>query len=215
MIGLNYYYDIDLNFDMDTVWEFYEWEKEDLLTHVKKIPLFRVSHETLCDFLMYHIRLEEDFVKSLAQKTVLTQMNEEVYATFLMSDTKNSLAVMVNDAGDVIAMSKTLVEDDNNINEFMYTLKETVLSYTLLEKREKRRENRQESRIKQLILVELQTLLEEQNVEKLKYFYYECFQKEESNLVQMYEEMTSALNGPIDDNILNISYLIRLSYHQV
>lgn len=214
MICLNYYYDIDLNFDMDNVWEFYEWEESDVLTFIKKIPLFRVSHETLCDFLKYHIKVSKEFVSSIAHQTQLYK-KEDIYASFLMSDTKNSLAVLLNEEGEVIALSKVLVRDDNNINEFMYTLKETELSYDLLSLRKKRCGLRQENSMKKLISVELQTLLEENNEEKLQYLYYEWFQKEGTSLKAMYEEMNLNLNFSSYETLSRISYLIRLSYHQV
>lgn len=212
---MNYYYDVTLNFDLENVWEFYEWEKDDVLTFVKKIPLFRVSFETISDFLRYHIQMNSDFVKEIAYKTTVSDSKEQIYAAFLMSDTKNTLAVLLNEEGEVISLSKTLITDDNNINEFMYTLREKSLSYCKKGLRNTRNGLRQEEKLKHLILVELQTLMQEENVQKLKYLYYEWFGKEEEDKDKMYHEMMLALQNPMNDDLERIHYFIRLSYHQV
>lgn len=214
MIFLNYYYDITLNFDMENIWEFYEWEEDDCFSYIKKIPLYRVSFETLKDFMTYSIKVDESFVLKNAHQTEI-KGKDEIYASFLISDTKNSLAVMLNEEGNVIALSKTLVEDDNNINEFMYTITEVKIPYQKLEKRKIRKSLRQEEKVKNLILVELNTLLSEQKKEKLKYLYYEWFLKEEEDIHEMYAEMVEQLKKPINETLSRIYYLIRLSYHQV
>ena len=42
---MNYYYDIVLNLN-EELYEFYEWEENDSIDFIKKIPLFRVSTKT-------------------------------------------------------------------------------------------------------------------------------------------------------------------------
>ncbi len=212
---MNYYYDITLNFDLEHIYEFYEWETSDFLVSVKKIPLFRVSFETVQDFLNYHIVMSPDFVQEIAHKTLVHDSSEELYASFLMSDTKNSFGVLLNSDGVVLSISKVLIYDDNNINEYMYTLKEENFVYEICEPREKRMGLRQENRLKNFIRLELNTLYEEKNMNKLKYLYYEWFQKEEEFLDVMYYEMLEELMKPMSDVLEKIYYLIRLSYHQV
>ena len=56
-----YYYDILLNFGNDNeLYSFYEWEKDDALEFIKKIPLFRVSTETILDHLQCQIKYEKE-----------------------------------------------------------------------------------------------------------------------------------------------------------
>lgn len=214
MIFMNYYYDVTLNFDLECLWNFYEWEKDDLLMEIRKIPLFRVNFDTMKDFLSHHICVSKSFVDEIAHKTTLKSC-EEVYAAFLMSDSKNSLAVLLNESGHVIALSKLLVSDDNNVNEYMYTLRETEIPYEILGIREKRKMLRQEEKIKNFILLEMKTLLEEKNVSKLKYWYYECFSSECDDIQIMYDNMLRYLDEPMNANLERLSYLIRLSYHSV
>lgn len=211
---MNYYYDLTLNFDMEHLWEFYEWEEKDLLTHIQKIPLFRVDCDVIKNFMMHHIHVDSSFVSKIAHKTVAFD-DEDIYAAFLMSDSKNTLAVLLNEEGEVIALSKTLVFDDNHINEFMYTLRETSIPYEIGMIRKKKKVLRQEEKLKQLIRVELQTLMDEKNQEKLKYLYYEWTGCDCDSMEEMYQGMMQELSKPMDDKMLQLSYFIRLSYHQV
>lgn len=212
---MNYYYDIDLNFDMEHIWEFYEWDDSDVLSHIKKIPLFHVDVETITTFLKNQITINQEFVKELAHKTITRDSKEEIYAAFLMSDSKNTLACLLNEEGKVIALSKVGIKDDNNINEFMYTIRETKIPYEIKEPREKRNGLRQVEKLKQFIQVEINTLIAEKNIQKLKYLHYEWLNQEENDLKKMAQNLTEALKKPMNKTLEKIFYLIRLSYHQV
>lgn len=212
---MNYYYDVVLNFDRDFVWKFYEWEKDDYFTIAKKIPLYRVSYETICDFLTFDLIVDTDFVRQVAHQTVYKGNSEDFYATFLLSDSKNSIAVLLNEDGCVEAISYLNIADGNHLNEYMYTLSSTSIEYQILKKRELRHENRQKAKMKNFVLVELNTLYDENNVFKMKYLYYEWFLKEESDISFMYHTMKERLSSVSFDTLKHLDYLIRLSYHQV
>ncbi|MCI8394711.1 MAG: hypothetical protein HFH86_04465 [Bacilli bacterium] len=212
---MNYYYDVLLNFDLDYIWNFYEWEKEDYLTLAKKIPLFRVSFETICDFILYHVTLKEEILDTIAHKTVVHEEKEELFASCILSDSKNAIAVLLNEQGKVISLSKLLVRDENNINEFIYTLKEEEILYEKQERRMQKRPLRQYLQMKNLLIIELNTLYESKNQQKLQYLYYEWFSLEETNLEDMYHQMQYSLSKINPQKLQDLVYLIRLSYHQV
>ena len=82
-----YYYDILLNFGSEELYDFYEWESSDALEYVKKIPLFRVSTDTLFDNLNYHITYDEEVLLQIQDKTVLkkTLISILILGTILLS----------------------------------------------------------------------------------------------------------------------------------
>jgi len=200
---------------MEHVWNFYEWDGEDLLSYVKQIPLFRVPFETICDFLKYHIVVDDSFVQSILHQTSFRNQHQEDSICFLMSDSKNALAVQLNEQGEVIALSKLLLDEENHLNEFIYPLKETTFVYHKKDKREMRHWIRQLEKMKNFILVELNTLLDLRNVQKMQYLYYEWFHEEENDLEKMYQRMTKSFSATNLEILSHIDYLIRLSYHQV
>ena len=124
---MNFYYDILVNLEED-FYEFYEWEKNDPIIAIKKTPLFKVNHKVIVDFLTYDITLDEELTINILEKTICKNQKEKLNA-LLISDTKTSLFVEVNDKGQVIFKSKLLVEDENNINEIVNALKESDLKY--------------------------------------------------------------------------------------
>lgn len=212
---MNYYYDVVLNFDSEHIWKFYEWEKDDYFTIVKKIPLFRVSFETICDFLNYEVQVDSDFCEQVAHQTVYKGNLDEFYASFLLSDSKNSIAVAINSNGFVEAISYLSILESNHLNEYMYTLTSSVIGYKKLNKRGVNHKNRQMEKMKNFVLVELNTLYDEKNVFKMKYLYYEWFLEEEEDISKMYQKMKKNLSTISLSMLQHLDYLIRLSYHQV
>ena len=58
---MNYVYDILLNFN-EKFYDFYDWNVRDLIDHMRKIPIFKVSKNVLEDFLNYDIKIEKEFL---------------------------------------------------------------------------------------------------------------------------------------------------------
>ena len=59
---MRYCYDLIVNLD-NSFWGFYEWEEQDNLVSLKKIPLVRVSDFDLRQFLQYDVCFDEEWVK--------------------------------------------------------------------------------------------------------------------------------------------------------
>ena len=211
-----YYYDILLNFQDDAnIYEFYEWEETDEIDFVKKIPLFRVSSSTLKDVLKYKVQFTDELIKEIKNKTILKTSSKVLKNTFLLCDTKDAIALELNDRGEVISRSKLLLADEINLNEIMFTMKEIKLKYEKLEKYGKRKDIRQIEEIKKLITCEINTLYESENISKLKYLYYEWFNNLNNNVDDMYEHMKEELKNNFDKNQERIYNLIRKSYNRV
>lgn len=211
-----YYYDILLNFqDSSNVYEFYEWEESDDIDFIKKIPLFRINTTTLKDFLKYKVKFNEELLKEIKDKTIIKSTTKPLKNTFLVCDTKDALALELNDSGVVINRSKLLLADEINLNEIMFTMKEKNLNYEKLEKYTKRKDIRQVEKIKKLINCEIDTLYESKNISKLKYLYYEWFNKENSNINDIYKQMKNDLKNNFNINQERIYNLIKKSYNKV
>ncbi len=208
---MNYYYDIVLNFDMDHLWKFYEWDESDYVLSLKKVPLFHVSFETICDFLKYEITFDENFKKSCLG---LSNKKGEDYA-ILVCDGKNAYGVLLDEKGCVLSLSSLLVHDELEVCEYVYSILETKMEYTKGKCRKINHPLRQLSKIQNFILVELNTLLDQKNEDKLAYLYYECFLKEEQSFQKMYDEMVAEVQKENLPFLLELEYLIRLSYRQV
>lgn len=209
-----YYYDVLLNFtEVPEIYEFYEWEEKDNVEFIKKIPLFRVTTECLKDNLKYQTKFDSSLVEQIKEKTIVKGSAENNLNTFILSDSKNALALEVNEDGRVVSRSKLLPSDELNLSEVMFTMKESALHYKKLEKYQSSNALRQIREIKKLIQHEIDTLYEEKNCSKLKYLYYEWLNKNSDNIDVIYKEMTSSLQKGYDENLKRVYDFIKLSYN--
>lgn len=211
-----YYYDVLLNFgEEEKIYEFYEWEEKDSMEFVKKIPIFRISSDCLKDNLKYKTKFSSSLLLQIKDKTILKSSTKTCEYTFLISDTKNALALELNEGGVVISRSKLLPGDELNLSEVMFTMKESTLQYEKLAKYKSNKEIRQIREIKKLIQCEIDSLYEEKNESKLKYLYLEWFDKNNENIDDIYKEMTHALQKEYSTNLKRVYDFIKLSYNQI
>lgn len=211
-----YYYDVLLNFGSDdNMHEFYEWTENDPVEYVKKIPLFRVPTGVLIDNLKYQTKYEETFLNQIKNKTILKSNREEKVTTFIISDAKNALALELDNNGVVISRSRLLPSDELNLSEAMFTMQESDLTYEKLNEYKNKTSLRQEREIKSLILCEIDTLYKSNQNSKLKYLYYEWFNKSSDNIEKIYKEMMDSLQKEYNNNLKKVYDFIKLSYHNM
>lgn len=208
---MNYYYDILVNLE-EEFYEFYEWEKNDPIIAIKKTPLFKVSHNVIVDFLTYDITLDEELTINLLEKTICK--NKEKINALLISDTKTSLFLEINDNGKVIFKSKLLVEDENNINEIVNALRETNLKYQVGKKVLKNNLLRQTIKEQKLILIELNGLKKNKDVDKCNYLYFELFHKIDDDYEQEINDMINFLDKGDVLMIHHLAHLIGITYEE-
>ena len=173
---MDYYYDVLLNFQ-DNYTMFYEWDSEDEISYVKKIPLVHVDAKTLVNFISKKIMIDEEFLKLIENKTKLKGNNTLKY-TCIFSDGKNSIALEFQDNGEVLSKSSLILEDELNINEFMYNIMLKKINYKIIKDDEINNETRQDLKIKRILKLEINSIYERKEYGahilklKLKYFNY-------------------------------------------
>ncbi len=210
---MDYYYDILLNFQEEYCM-FYEWDQEDVMDVIKKIPLFHVDSKVLKDLLTKIVVVNKSFLQSIENKTKLKN-NEFLQYTCVFSDAKNSLAVEFDQDGKIINRSSLILDDELNINEFMYNISLMKLEYTTIGKEKVLKETRQEVKIKKLIYTEIVDVYQKKEFSKLKYIYLEWFKVLEENVELMYQKMLKKLEGNLTEVEYHIYELIKLSYNNV
>lgn len=210
---MNYYYDVLLNFQ-DNYYMFYEWDEQDIIEYAKKIPLFYIDTQMLSDMISKVIEVDTDFLKQIENKTKLRQNKVLKYAS-IMSDGKNSVALEFNDQGIVINKSSLIVEDELNINEFIYSVNKNSINYKIIRDCKKNKEIRQELKIKKILKLEINDMYKKGNYSKLKYIYLEWFDEILKNVDDMYNNMLEKINNKLTDREYHIYELIKMSYNNV
>jgi len=210
---MNYYYDLLLNFQ-EKYCMFYEWDEQDNIEYIKKIPLYHIDSKTYMNLFTKKIKVTNDFLSEIENKTKLKQNNFLKY-TSIFSDGKNSIAIEFDDNGITINKSSLMMEDELNINEFTYTINNTKLNYEIIGNDDFEKETRQESRIKRLLKIEIEGMYNRKEYSKLKYIYLEWFNELLDNVDKMYDNMVNKINESLTEQEYKIYELIKLSYNNV
>lgn len=210
---MNYYYDVLLNFQ-DIYYMFYEWDELDNIEFIKKIPLVHTESKTICDMISKKIKVNLDFLNQLENKTKLKQNKYLKYAC-IISDGKNSIAIEFNDNGEIISKSSLTIEDELNINEFIYSVNKINIQYENIADEILNKEIRQETKIKKILKLEINDMYKNKNFSKLKYIYLEWFNELLDSIDLMYKNMLNKLNKELTDKEYYIYELLKISYNNV
>lgn len=197
---MNYIYDIYLNFN-DVLYDFFDWDKNDLLMHIKKIPIFKINSEDLIQIINNTIEINKDFLSSIYRKTELWNTAERNDFYTLFCDDNNIIAIEFNEYGKSIKKSYLQIDEELEILETVYKFKEFKVEYKILKKEKILLKTRKE--LKDEIFVEKEL----KNIEndKLKYIYFECFGKHEKNEKEILSSINKiSKNSKTYKNLYNI-----------
>ncbi len=193
---MNYVYDILLNFQKE-LYEFYEWNKEDEITHIRRIPLFKISARDLKMVKTSDIKIEKNFCDKIYNKTEKfrkTGVSQIPYA-FLISDGKEVIAIKLDKTLKIIAKSSLLLDEAEEICEM--TLDQKMVKIKYLNQNQKNQinfETRYEKETKKKLNIKLLNLYKSREYEKLKYIYFECFRKKENNINTILQKLKQEIN---------------------
>ncbi len=195
---MNYVYDILSNFNQE-LYDFYDWDKNDNFTHLRKVPSFRVSKEVLVDLMFKKVKIKGNLLKLIKDKTqVFTKEGVDVIEyCFIVSDSVNALGVILDEDGVVYKRSKFLVSEELEINKCLKTSKIYNVEYNLLSsKTHYSNMTRNEEKVTNLILNELELIMD--STDKIDYLYYEWFNTNKGK--NKYKKLVSSIKSSYTSN---------------
>lgn len=202
---MNYIYDILVNFNSD-LYDFYEWNTDDNVTHIRKMPLFRVSTSTLEQIKNFNVKFSYEFLKKIENRTekFTSRDVEKISYAALFSDTNEVIALKLNENGNNIGISKLLIDEGEDVLEVVLRCNETSLD---LEKLKSKKINNFKTRtqIEQINYLNksLNKLVKNKDIEKLKYLYFDCFNEKQNSLELIVESLKKSIN---EEQNLKIMY---------
>ena len=206
---MNYYYDLTLSFDDQNIKKFYEWELDDNLIEIIKIPLYKVSENTLINFFKYNGFIEEDFLKKLKNRTVYKKegkLKTILYAA-IFTDSKFSIAIEFDNNGIIKRRSYLMLEDELNTIEIGYSLKKIKIVFNKTTKRIINNSFSKEEKMKSIIKDEINYLYHKKDFNKLVYYYMEWFKEYSNDINIIYSKMLNELNK---NNITKLDLIYNL-----
>lgn len=213
---MTHIYDLLLNWtDTNKVYEFYEWDLNDDLEHIKKIPLFKVTKEDYNNIFNSDIVIDESFLELIKNHTEIYTNKKPlkiIYAT-LLTDGIRTFAIEFNDKGESIYKSKLLLDEEEETLDMSYKLQISKIKYKITKnKKDNPFETRLEYKIEQFLQKELDDCYIKSQKEKLKYLYMEYFNDVKDNIDDIYKDLKNSLKDGINLKHNKIYELLKLSY---
>ena len=78
-----YVYDIVLNLNNELL-EFFEWEDNDRIKYIKKVPLIKTDDAFIYDLINNNIKLEDSFINDIKNKTIYYDNDEKNYPIIII-----------------------------------------------------------------------------------------------------------------------------------
>lgn len=213
-----YVYDILINLSKNRIYEFYEWNEDDTILHIKKIPLYKISDNDLDSISNNKVKFDLEFTKSLYNKTeVFKNKNKNLYNYLvLFADNNRALAVQLDNNGEVISKSKMQLDEEEEILELTTRTNESNIKYNILKKEENDKYiTRIEEDIKNYLINDLEKSYHENNINKIKFIYNEYFNKKNDNLDKMYIELKKQIKNKDSSKDKELYNMIKLSYTKI
>lgn len=213
-----YIYDILLNFiDGSRVYEFFEWEKNDMVEHIKRIPLYYVDDNILDDVLNKEVTFSIDFLKEIYNRTIIFGNNFDniINYSFLFSNGERCYAFELDDKGKVIYKSSLLLDEEEEILEICssmekytpsYQAEDKVLNTNILTRSEERKKN----------FVERDLIYTYKNKEysKLEYLYSECFGNDKTSYKEKFDRLILSINEQNSPYRKRLNFILNLAHNK-
>lgn len=209
---MNFIYDILLNFNKD-YYEFYEWNLNDDICHIRKMPIFKLTTKQLTDMFNNEIQVESNLMKYIYNKTEIFLKNEVKTINYacLLSDGDNVLAVKFNKNGVIISKSSLLIEEEEEVTDLVLRMKLKPIDYKITKiGNHFQFKTRKEKEIEKFIKTKIK---EETNLEKLRYLYFDCFGKKELDRDKIINRIKKEIDTNWDEIYLKIYNFFKLLSH--
>ena len=212
---MNYIYDILVNFNDKEIYEFFEWEKDDNIEHIRRIPIFKVKPEDFMNFKNKKIKVDQPFLNKIKNKTEIfcnTTINYIEYCS-IITDGLDLVVIEFDKEGEYILKSSMLLDEMEDTLDESDLLDIENINYIIINDENKIRRfvTRFESKIKNDIESEINKLVKNKNYKKLKYLYYEWFNKKDSDMDNIINNLSSIVTEEISNKHVSFLELINLS----
>ena len=174
-----YTYDILLNWTKEErLKEFYEWNLEDDLEHIKKMPIIRISESFLKDLLTSKIKIDKSFLSKIKYKTESYFHNEidVIDYAVIVTTLRKALALELDNEGNVMYKSNLLIDEEEEVLEIGEELVVMDIPYKVISKNNKVSYlTRKEEEEKKFLTKEIKKIKKNKEESKLNYLFKEFF----------------------------------------
>ena len=171
---MTYLYDILMNFnDKNTIYEYFDWNKNDVIVNIKRVLLFKVDYKTLFDLYNYKIKINKTFLKKI--NCNYTNKKVSISYLFVITNGEKSIAIGTNENGIVEYKSSLIFEDEDYANRLSLSQNITTIKYKLLSGNYSEYNLRECKSKKEFLKREFNRVYNNKEIDRLKYYYLEVY----------------------------------------
>lgn len=204
---MNYIYDIYVNFQK-YYYDFYEWNKKDQITHIKRIPLFKTNEYNFKNIIRNETKIDLHFLEIIKDKTDIFNTKNRITAC-LFTDGKDIVAVQLNNNGNIIKKSSLLLDEEYDILRSTESFPVKSLNIQKIQSSKKSFLTRNEIDRNRYILRNISKM----DDKKILYLYFECYNKEENDRKKVESKLKQEILKN-NDKVCSVSYnFLKLIYN--
>ena len=211
---MNYIYDILINFNEEEIYEFYEWDKNDNIEHVRKIPIFKVRTKDFINIKKNNITVDKAFLNKIRDKTEIftnTSIDKREYCA-LITDGMDLIIVEFDENGCSIQKSSMLLDEYEDTLDESDLLDIVDIKFNVTKiNNDIEFKTRYQKEIYKYIEKELEKLIEEKSYNKLKYLYYEWYNNKITDMTNIIKRLLDILHMDFSCKHEEFFNLIKLS----
>ncbi len=210
---MNYTYDILANFN-ETYYEFFEWNNKDELTHIKRLPIIKVEREFLNNIKNNDVIVEKELLEKINRKTEFFKTNKKNISNYIcaLCDGTKAIIIKFESNGKIQGRSSLLLDEENEIIDISDTMTTSNYKYKLNKnKKPEYFKTRKEKEINNYIEKELKTI----DNNKLKYLYFDCFNKKEENIKIIQKEIKNEIKNNFENIYKKIYEFLKLASNRL
>ena len=130
---MNYIYDVLLNFK-EEMYDFFDWNINDNVLHIRKIPIIRISSDDLYNIKNNIVEFDNQFLQKFKNKTEFfcSKNIKNLECAFIVSDGYYALGINIRDKK--IKNSELLVDEELEIIDICQNLICSNILYKLIKK---------------------------------------------------------------------------------
>ena len=210
---MNYIYDILINFK-EEVYDFFDWNYSDEIEHIRKIPVIRVDSKSFYDIKHNYVKMDDDILIKIKDRTEVFD-NRKVkvlkYALLLTNGTE-VIGFNLDENGINKYTSNLLVDEESEVLEICERLDEEKIGFKIIKtKQVDEFITRNDKNIIKYIKKEIKLLDKQNDLEKLKYLYYECFETKTDSKNKIIKEINECLNNYNEKIFIKIYDFLKLT----
>lgn len=202
---MNFIYDIVLNFNKD-FYNFFEWNKNDNVINVKKIPIFLIDNDTFTSMKYDNVIVSKDFIDLIRDKTY-TYTRSKLGISCLVSNNKEVIAVLFNDNGNLIKRSSLMLDEEEEVLDEIEN--DSLYKISIIKRRKVNIENVNRN-IKEKKDFLIKYINEEKNDINLKYLYYDYFEKDENNIKTIKNDLIKEIKNNWNKKLNNFYNTVKI-----